>query len=107
MIGSTLYRGRLAPSPTGFLHFGHARTFWIAQARAEEAGGTLILRNDDNKRTDHLFSAGLNNEFRLADRTHLYADLSYSANKRDETYIETYAGYGAGPFMTSARTFKE
>ena len=63
-------------------------------------GTNLILRNDDNKRTDHLFSAGLNNEFRLADRTHLYADLSYSANKRDETYIETYAGYGVGPFMT-------
>ncbi len=39
------YRGRLAPSPTGFLHRGHARTFWLAQQRA--AGGTLILRNDD------------------------------------------------------------
>ncbi|MEQ1860327.1 MAG: tRNA glutamyl-Q(34) synthetase GluQRS [Chthoniobacteraceae bacterium] len=41
------YRGRLAPSPTGFLHRGHARTFWIAQQRAEAAGGTLIVRNDD------------------------------------------------------------
>jgi glutamyl-tRNA synthetase len=41
------YRGRLAPSPTGYLHLGHARTFWIAQQRAEAAGGTLILRNDD------------------------------------------------------------
>ena len=41
------YRGRLAPSPTGFLHLGHARTFWIAQQRAEAAGGALILRNDD------------------------------------------------------------
>ncbi len=41
------YRGRLAPSPTGLLHLGHARTFWIAQQRAEERGGTLILRNDD------------------------------------------------------------
>ena len=40
---------------------------------------------DDNKRTDHLFSAGLNNDFRLAERTHLLADLSYSSNKRDET----------------------
>lgn len=57
----------------------------------------LLLRNDDNRRTDHLFSAGLNNEFRLAEHTHLYADLSYSSNKRDETYIETYAGYGIGP----------
>lgn len=41
------YRGRLAPSPTGFLHLGHARTFWIAQQRARTAGGSLILRNDD------------------------------------------------------------
>lgn len=41
------YRGRLAPSPTGFLHVGHARTFWIAQQRAQAAGGTLILRIED------------------------------------------------------------
>lgn len=41
------YRGRLAPSPTGYLHLGHARTFWTAQQRAVERGGTLILRNDD------------------------------------------------------------
>ena len=41
------YRGRLAPSPTGHLHLGHARTFWTAQARARGAGGTLVLRSDD------------------------------------------------------------
>lgn len=41
------YRGRLAPSPTGYLHLGHARTFWIAAQRARAAGGTLLLRNDD------------------------------------------------------------
>ena len=44
--GST-YRGRLAPSPTGYLHLGHARTFWIAQQRALAARGTLILRDED------------------------------------------------------------
>jgi glutamyl-tRNA synthetase len=44
---SNRYRGRLAPSPTGYLHLGHARTFWTAQERARAAGGTLILRNDD------------------------------------------------------------
>jgi glutamyl/glutaminyl-tRNA synthetase len=43
----TSYRGRLAPSPTGLLHLGHARTFWIAAQRAHDAGGTLLLRNDD------------------------------------------------------------
>lgn len=41
------YRGRLAPSPTGYLHLGHARTFWIAQERARARGGSLVLRNDD------------------------------------------------------------
>ena len=45
-IGAT-YRGRLAPSPTGLLHRGHARTFWIAYQRALAAGGMLILRNED------------------------------------------------------------
>ena len=41
------YRGRLAPSPTGLLHLGHARTFWIAAQRAADRGGSLILRNED------------------------------------------------------------
>ena len=41
------YRGRLAPSPTGYLHLGHARTFWTAQQRARANAGTLILRNED------------------------------------------------------------
>lgn len=41
------YRGRIAPSPTGYLHVGHARTFWVAWSRARAAGGTVILRNDD------------------------------------------------------------
>ena len=41
------YRGRLAPSPTGLLHLGHARTFWIAAQRANQRNGVLILRNED------------------------------------------------------------
>jgi glutamyl-tRNA synthetase len=41
------YRGRVAPSPTGYLHLGHARTFWIAYGRARAAGGVLVLRNED------------------------------------------------------------
>jgi glutamyl-tRNA synthetase len=41
------YRGRLAPSPTGLLHIGHARTFWTASSRAIQHQGTLILRNED------------------------------------------------------------
>ena len=41
------YRGRLAPSPTGYLHLGHARTFWTAQTRTGAHRGTLIMRNED------------------------------------------------------------
>lgn len=41
------YVGRLAPSPTGLLHLGHARTFWIAHQRARRERGRLLLRCDD------------------------------------------------------------
>jgi len=51
MTAPSTYRGRLAPSPTGYLHLGHARTFWIAQERCRAAGGTLILRNEDLDRS--------------------------------------------------------
>jgi glutamyl/glutaminyl-tRNA synthetase len=44
---TTLYRGRIAPSPTGYLHLGHARTFLLASERARAAGGILVLRNED------------------------------------------------------------
>ena len=44
---SRLYRGRLAPSPTGYLHLGHARTFWVAHRRARASAGKLIFRNED------------------------------------------------------------
>src|ERR1700693_6162289 len=41
------YRGRLAPSPTGLLHLGHAQTFWTAARRAAKHQGHLIFRNED------------------------------------------------------------
>ena len=55
------------------------------------------LRNDYNKRDDRLFSAGLNNEFKINDELKFIADLSYSRNKRVESVTETYAGYGCDP----------
>ncbi|MDR3747537.1 MAG: tRNA glutamyl-Q(34) synthetase GluQRS [Acidobacteriota bacterium] len=41
------YRGRLAPSPSGPLHIGHACTFWTAYQRALAQNGTLVFRNED------------------------------------------------------------
>jgi glutamyl/glutaminyl-tRNA synthetase len=46
-VPAPFYRGRIAPSPTGFLHLGHARTFLIAAERARAAGGVLVFRNED------------------------------------------------------------
>lgn len=47
MRSAPTYVGRLAPSPTGLLHLGHAATFWTAHQRAASANGTLLLRNED------------------------------------------------------------
>ena len=41
------YRGRIAPSPTGLMHIGHACTFWTAYQRALGHNGTLVFRNED------------------------------------------------------------
>jgi glutamyl-tRNA synthetase len=40
-------RVRFAPSPTGFLHVGSARTFILNWLYARRNGGTMILRLDD------------------------------------------------------------
>ena len=38
---------RFAPSPTGYLHLGHAYAAWTAWRRAREAGGRFLLRIED------------------------------------------------------------
>ena len=40
-------RGRLAPTPSGELHLGHAATFLRVQQSIREKNGTLILRIED------------------------------------------------------------
>ena len=72
-----VYRGRLAPSPTGLLHLGHARTFWTALERAWAAGGTLRLRNDD------LDTARCRPEFFTA----MLADLKWFDLRWDEPVV--------------------
>ncbi len=44
-------RGRLAPSPTGALHVGHARTFLVAWLSVRSVGGRVILRIEDIDRS--------------------------------------------------------
>jgi glutamyl-tRNA synthetase len=40
-------RGRFAPSPTGELHLGNARTALLAWLQVRAAGGTMVLRVED------------------------------------------------------------
>ena len=85
-----LYRGRIAPSPTGFLHLGHARTFWIARERARQAGGRLILRVED------IDAARCKAEFAEA----LYEDLRWFGFAWDEG---PDCGGPFGPYLQSER----
>lgn len=42
-----IVRGRLAPSPTGALHLGNARSFLLAWLSVRSQGGVVVLRMED------------------------------------------------------------
>ena len=92
------YRGRVAPSPTGHLHLGHARTFWIAQQRALDANGALILRMDDldGPRCRPEFSAAAIEDLQwLGLRWHEGSDVGgphgpYTQSERIPLYLEAF-----------------
>ena len=81
-------RGRLAPTPTGFLHVGHAYTFGIA---AKRAAGELVFRVDDldcTRCTDEYIAASIE-------------DLQWLGLSWAEGPV---CGGGAGPYFQSQRT---
>ena len=45
-----MIRTRFAPSPTGYLHIGGARTALYCWAFAKKHGGTFVLRVEDTDR---------------------------------------------------------
>jgi len=82
------HRGRLAPTPTGFLHVGHAYTFGIA---AKRAAGELVFRVDDldcTRCTDEYIAASIE-------------DLQWLGLSWAEGPV---CGGGAGPYFQSQRT---
>lgn len=46
-MGAATFRTRLAPSPTGDLHLGNARTFVLTWLLARQEGGAIVLRIED------------------------------------------------------------
>jgi len=94
----TGYRGRLAPSPTGFLHLGHARTFWTAYQRALAANGTLVLRDEDldSQRSKPEFACAMVEDLRwLGIRWQEGPDIGgphvpYQQSRRRDLYVEAW-----------------
>lgn len=84
-MSETRYVGRLAPSPTGFLHLGHARTFWIAAQRARTAGGLLWLRDEDldPQRSRADFAAAMREDLR-------WLGITWDAEMRQSERLAAY-----------------
>jgi glutamyl-tRNA synthetase len=85
-----MLRVRFAPSPTGFLHIGSARTFIFNWLYARRNKGTLILRLDDTDvdrntqaSVDSIFDGlrwldlGWDEEYRQSDRLELHQKLAW------------------------------
>jgi glutamyl-tRNA synthetase len=92
-------RVRFAPSPTGFLHIGSARTFIFNWLYARHNHGTLILRIDDtdvDRNTqaslDSIFDGlkwldlGWDEEYRQSDRGALHREMAWRIFERGLAY---------------------
>ncbi len=92
-------RVRFAPSPTGFLHIGSARTFIFNWLYARHHGGTVILRIDDTdvirntqESLDSIFDGlrwlGLewDEEYRQSERLELHGKWAKALFERGHAY---------------------
>ncbi len=85
-----MVRVRFAPSPTGFLHVGGARTLFFNWLYAKRHGGTLVLRIED---TDQARSTRDHEKMILSDIERLKLDYQEGPDK----------GGAYGPYRQSER----
>ena len=98
MVSSDI-RVRFAPSPTGFLHVGSARTFIFNWLYARHNGGTMVLRLDDTdveRNTDasvqSIFEGlkwlGLNwdEEYKQSERLELHRKMAWQIFEKGLAY---------------------
>src|ERR1700726_4357672 len=78
-------RVRFAPSPTGFLHVGSARTFILNWLYARRNGGTMILRLDDTD-VERNTDASVNSIFEGLKWLGLSWDEEYKQSERGELH---------------------
>src|ERR1700693_2249346 len=116
-------RVRFAPSPTGFLHIGSARTFIFNWLYARHTGGAMILRIDDtdvDRNTqaslDSIFDGlnwlqlGWDEDYRQSDRLDLHQQVARKIFEkglayRDFTPVSTDTddkAHGDGPWLFNA-----
>ena len=94
-----MLRVRFAPSPTGFLHIGSARTFIFNWLYARRHGGTMILRIDDTDierntqaSLDSIFeglnwlSLGWDEQYRQSERLDLHRKAAKAIFQKDMAY---------------------
>ena len=92
-------RVRFAPSPTGFLHVGSARTFIFNWLYARRTGGTMILRLDDTdveRNTDASVNSifdglkwlglGWDEEYKQSDRGALHRQMAQTIFEKGLAY---------------------
>jgi len=104
-----MLRVRFAPSPTGYLHIGSARTFIFNWLYARRNGGTMILRIDDtdiernteaslNSIFDGLNWLGLNwdEQYRQSERLALHKEIAKSILARGLAYRDFTPPNAAG-----------
>ena len=81
-------RVRFAPSPTGFLHVGSARTFIFNWLYARHNAGTMILRLDDTD-VERNTDASVNSIFEGLKWLDLSWDEQYKQSERGELHRKT------------------
>lgn len=102
-------RVRFAPSPTGYLHIGSARTFIFNWLYARHNGGTMILRIDDtdiernteaslNSIFEGLNWLGLNwdEQYRQSERLALHRQIAESILAKGLAYRDFTPAHSAG-----------
>src|ERR1051326_6470424 len=98
-MSSSLIRVRFAPSPTGFLHVGSARTFIFNWLYARHNGGVMILRIDDTdveRNTEaslqsiyeglHWLGLGWDEEYKASERLALHREMGQAIFEKGLAY---------------------
>jgi glutamyl-tRNA synthetase len=113
-----MLRVRFAPSPTGFLHVGSARTFIFNWLYARHHGGTMVLRLDDTdveRNTDASVNSifdglrwldlGWDEEYKQSERLALHRQIAGAIFQKDLAYRDfTPARTAAGQIKDTEKS---